>query len=73
MPFPADVVKSRIVSGAHGLPPTVPPTVLTVARHIYATAGVRGFYRGCGVTVCRAAPGNAILFLTYEHVHRLLR
>ena len=72
VPFPADVIKSKIQTGTHGLPKGQPVTILNVAKQIYKTERLGGFYRGCGITVARAAPGNAILFLTYEEVHRWL-
>lgn len=44
-------------------------------KSIYKANGIRGFYRGCGVTVTRAAPSSAIIFVTYENlkstVHKL--
>ena len=58
VPFPADVVKSKIQTGTHGLPAGVEPTIARVFQHTLQEEGVRGLYRGCGITVTRAAPGN---------------
>ena len=43
-----------------------------VAKKLYADGGLRALYRGCPLTVARAAPGNAILFTVYEAVQRRL-
>ena len=72
VPYPVDTVKSSIVAGTHGLPAGVPPTLANVARKLYADGGLRALYRGCPLTVARAAPGNAILFTVYEAVQRRL-
>lgn len=71
-PFPFDVVKSKIQTGTHGLPDGVRPTVANVLRHVYRTEGVVGLYRGLALTLLRAAPTNAVLFLSYELTFRLL-
>ena len=100
MPFPADVVKSKIQTETHGLPRGLKPTVTAVSippclhvatgqsknfynslrwfvtqvfRNILSTEGVGGLYRGCGITVARAAPGNGLLFVTYEFVLQKLQ
>ena len=41
-------------------------TFLKTARKLYQESGIRGFYRGCGITVFRAAPSSAIIFGIYE-------
>ncbi|KAI9324840.1 mitochondrial carrier domain-containing protein [Zopfochytrium polystomum] len=35
-------------------------------------AGVRGLYRGCGITVARSAPTSAVIFATYETLARYI-
>ncbi|KAH8077559.1 hypothetical protein JL720_9940 [Aureococcus anophagefferens] len=72
VPYPVDTVKSSIVAGTHGLPAGVPPTLANVAKKLYADGGLRALYRGCPLTVARAAPGNAILFTVCEAVQRRL-
>jgi ornithine carrier protein len=72
VPFPFDVAKSRIQTGTHGLPPGVTPTVAAVLRSIYAEEGLAGLYRGCALTMLRAAPTSATLFAAYEITYRLL-
>ncbi|KAK9430232.1 mitochondrial carrier domain-containing protein [Lipomyces doorenjongii] len=66
--FPADSVKSRMqtesILSADGV--GTDRGFWTVARDMYRSGGIRVLYRGCGMTVMRAAPSSAIIFLTYE-------
>jgi ornithine carrier protein len=57
--FPVDVIKSRmqIDQGQS--------TFKQIATEIYTGAGIKGFYRGCGMTAAKSAPANAIIFMTY--------
>ncbi|KAJ1561131.1 hypothetical protein HK405_004847 [Cladochytrium tenue] len=79
--YPADVIKSRMQTAELLAPPTGisaaalghhKPRFAEVAREIYAAQGVRGFYRGCAITVARSAPTSAVIFLTYEQLRRNL-
>lgn len=40
-------------------------------RRLYRTEGLRGMFRGYGVTAVRAFPGNAVLIAVYEQVNRI--
>ena len=62
--YPADTVKSYIQTD----PRFKSASVLTVATEIYAEHGMRGLYRGWGVTVMRAAPAHALIFACYEAI-----
>jgi hypothetical protein len=42
-------------------------------RNIYHEQGLRGLYRGFGVTALRAAPANAVLFAGYEQTVQFLK
>ncbi|EFX01679.1 mitochondrial ornithine carrier protein [Grosmannia clavigera kw1407] len=76
--FPADTVKSRMqttpVGAGLGLglganPDAASPqrrTFLAESQALWKQAGVRGFYRGCGVTVLRSAPSSAFIFMIYD-------
>lgn len=67
--FPADVLKSIYQSRQQSdrkLP------LGSLIRDIYRRQGIRGFYQGLGVTLIRAVPGNAAIFLTYEMVSQSL-
>lgn len=65
--YPADTIKSRMqtedASKARG-------TFMTVGKDLWHQQGLRGFYRGCGITVFRAAPSSAIIFSIYETLRR---
>ncbi|KAJ8103731.1 mitochondrial carrier domain-containing protein [Lipomyces tetrasporus] len=71
--FPADSVKSRMqtesILAADGVDSG--RGFWTVARDMYRSGGIRALYRGCGMTVMRAAPSSAIIFLTYEYLKSL--
>ncbi|KXS19708.1 mitochondrial carrier [Gonapodya prolifera JEL478] len=70
--FPADVVKSRMqtdeltaaVGGAKR------SGFMSEAAAIWKGEGLRGFYRGCGITVLRSMPASGVIFLTYESLKR---
>ncbi|KAG8747730.1 hypothetical protein FRC10_011858 [Ceratobasidium sp. 414] len=67
--FPADSIKSAVQTEEE-LRPKLPgqprPTFLGTARAIWAAQGIRGFYAGMGVTVARAIPSSAIIFVVYD-------
>ncbi len=64
--FPADTIKSKmqtdsIISGS-----SKSQGFLEVGKEIYTANGIKGFYRGMGITLLRAAPASATIFLVYE-------
>lgn len=65
--FPADTVKSRMQTtpiehgGSHQK-----ATFAGEAAALWKQAGVRGFYRGCGITVLRSVPSSAFIFMVYD-------
>lgn len=64
VPFPIDTIKNRMqVSGN---------SFFNTYRVIYSQQGLKGFYKGIGVTVFRALPSNAVTFLVYEKIIQLL-
>ncbi|CAG8449707.1 16844_t:CDS:2 [Dentiscutata erythropus] len=70
--FPADSVKSQMQTEEEMMQATGKIInklnkrgFLTVAKDLYRADGIPGFYRGCGITVARAAPSSAIIFMTY--------
>mmetsp|Transcript_33639 Transcript_33639/g.78794 ORF Transcript_33639/g.78794 Transcript_33639/m.78794 type:complete len:215 (-) Transcript_33639:14-658(-) len=67
--FPADVVKSKMQTGA--LPEGVSSFAQTF-KWLHRKEGIRGLYRGLGITLCRAVPSNGFIFMTYEFVIRQL-
>ncbi|KLU87799.1 amino-acid transporter Arg-13 [Magnaporthiopsis poae ATCC 64411] len=63
--FPADTVKSRMQTTAIGQS-TVKRTFWKESAALWKQAGIKGFYRGCGITVARAAPSSAFIFMVYD-------
>ncbi len=61
-----DSVKSAIQTSDR------PQTVLATAQDILKRRGWRGFFVGIEVTVLRAFPANAALFLAYEQTRKVL-
>lgn len=63
--YPADTIKSRMqtedvsLSGARR-------TFWSVGKALWQQHGLKGLYRGCGITVGRSAPSSAFIFSTYE-------
>ena len=68
--YPADTIKSRMqteelmTSGTRG-------TFWEVGRKLWREHGIGGLYRGCGITVGRAAPSSAFIFAVYEGLRGL--
>lgn len=48
-------------------------SVRGAVKHILATEGVQGLYRGLGVTLFRSVPACIVTFVVYEHVLNSLR
>jgi ornithine carrier protein len=67
--FPADSIKSAVQTEEE-LRPKLPghprPTFLGTARAIWSAQGYKGFYAGMGVTVARAIPSSALIFVVYD-------
>ncbi|KAI8822346.1 putative mitochondrial ornithine carrier protein [Chytriomyces cf. hyalinus JEL632] len=68
--FPADVIKSRQQTMEAGSKSKAGFT--DIAKEIYVNQGIKGFYRGCGITVARSAPTSGVIFMTYELLKRNL-
>lgn len=65
--FPADTIKSKIQTGELT---SVRPTFLSVGKELYRAYGLKGLYRGCGITVARSAPSSALIFTIMEQLKR---
>jgi ornithine carrier protein len=63
--FPADTIKSRMQTTPIG-ESTAGQTFSREAVALWRQAGLRGFYRGCGITVIRSAPSSAFIFMVYD-------
>jgi solute carrier family 25 thiamine pyrophosphate transporter 19 len=46
--------------------------ILSTAKHIIQTEGIRGMYKGIWPSVIKAAPNAAIIFAVYERVSHYL-
>ncbi|ORX88878.1 mitochondrial carrier [Basidiobolus meristosporus CBS 931.73] len=72
--FPADVIKSQMQTEIEVAPSQysrqLKRGILQIAKELYAAEGIRGFYRGCGITVAKSAPTSAIIFFTHETLTR---
>ncbi|KAJ3088682.1 hypothetical protein HK102_008198 [Quaeritorhiza haematococci] len=66
--FPADVIKSRQQTDLTTA--LQRQGFLQVAKELYTGEGIRGFYRGLGITLLRSAPTSGVIFLTYELLSR---
>ena len=65
--YPADTIKSRMQTEevsqvSHGRR----KTFWAVGKTLWRQQGIAGLYRGCGITVGRAAPSSAFIFVIYE-------
>lgn len=67
--FPADTVKSRMQTSPLGTP-GVKPTFWSEGAAIWRQSGLRGLYRGCGITCLRSAPSSAFIFMVYDGLKR---
>ncbi|PBP21605.1 mitochondrial carrier [Diplocarpon rosae] len=63
--FPADTIKSRMQTVSTSS--TVPQVKFWgEGVAIWRRYGVRGLYRGCGITVVRSAPSSAFIFIIFD-------
>ena len=69
--YPADTIKSRMQTEEVGATKSK-GTFLSTGKELWRQSGLRGFYRGCGITVFRAAPSSAIIFSIYEGMRKYL-
>jgi mitochondrial ornithine carrier protein len=66
--YPADTIKSRMQTEDSGK--IVKSSFASTTTALWKEQGIRGMYRGCGITVFRAAPSSAIIFSIYEALRR---
>lgn len=64
--FPADTIKSRMQTEEVNAGVQVRRTFWASGKALWQQQGIRGMYRGCGITVGRAAPSSAFIFAVYE-------
>lgn len=68
--YPADTIKSRMQTEGGTAAGSRQMNFMSTGRELWNQQGLRGFYRGCGITVFRAAPSSAIIFSIYEALKR---
>ncbi len=69
--YPADTIKSRMqTSHEDSVVGKAKMTFLRTGKDLWREQGLRGYYRGCGITVFRAAPSSAIIFSIYEALRK---
>ena len=70
--FPADTIKSRMQTedvnpvDMTGKGSKKRETFLENGKALWKQQGIKGMYRGCGITVARSAPSSAVIFAVYE-------
>lgn len=69
--FPADTIKSRMQTTPIGHV-SVSQTFLREGTAIWREHGLRGLYRGCGITCIRSAPSSAFIFIVFDALKRYL-
>ena len=70
--YPADTIKSKMQTGdlAEIGPGGGRQTFFGVGRALYQVHGLKGLYRGCGITLIRSAPSSALIFTIYETLRK---
>lgn len=66
--YPADTIKSKIQTGELTHAGAARPTFVSVGKALWRSHGIRGLYRGCGITVARSAPSSALIFTIVERL-----
>ena len=64
--YPADTIKSRMQTEQLGGDGVARKSFRRVGTELWQQQGLKGMYRGCGITVARAAPSSAFVFVVYE-------
>ncbi|CAG8544422.1 11739_t:CDS:2 [Funneliformis caledonium] len=70
--FPVDSVKNRFMTQPD-VKPLHFPNLRSIARHMYQTEGINGFYRGFLPCILRSFPTNASAILVFETTMRFLK
>ncbi|KAL5121388.1 mitochondrial ornithine carrier protein [Pleosporales sp. CAS-2024a] len=66
--YPADTIKSRMQTEDVKKLTGGQSTFSAVGRALWKQHGLKGMYRGCGITVGRAIPSSAFIFTVYEEL-----
>jgi ornithine carrier protein len=68
--YPADTIKSRMQTEDVKQITGGKSTFGAVGRAIWRQHGLKGLYRGCGITVGRSIPSSAFIFTVYEELKK---
>jgi mitochondrial ornithine carrier protein len=68
--YPADTIKSRMQT--EDVSHSGQRSFWSVGKTLWQQQGLKGMYRGCGITVGRAAPSSAFIFSIYEALRHYL-
>ncbi|MBE3044631.1 MC/SLC25 family protein [Candidatus Bathyarchaeota archaeon] len=63
--FPADTIKSRMQTAPIG-ESVQGKTFVSEGASLWKQHGLRGMYRGCGITCLRSAPSSAFIFMVFD-------
>jgi ornithine carrier protein len=63
--YPADTIKSRMQT-SNVTPGSTSLTFSQEAVILWKQYGLKGLYRGCGMTVARSAPSSAFVFIVFD-------
>lgn len=66
--YPADTIKSKMQTEEFSMAGR--RTFMSVGKALWQSHGLKGLYRGCGITVARAAPSSALIFAIYEGLRK---
>jgi len=66
--YPADTIKSRMQTEDVKAIAGGKSSFGAVGKAIWKQHGLRGMYRGCGITVARSVPSSAFIFTIYEEL-----
>jgi ornithine carrier protein len=64
--YPADTIKSRMQTEDVKRLASGQSTFSAVGTALWKQHGLKGMYRGCGITVTRSIPSSAFIFTVYE-------
>lgn len=68
--YPADTIKSRMQTEDVKRLTGGKSTFSAVGKALWKQHGIRGMYRGCGITVGRSIPSSAFIFTVYEELKK---
>lgn len=68
--YPADTIKSRMQTEDVKQSTGRKPTFSAIAAAHWKQHGLKGMYRGCGITCARSIPSSAFIFTVYEELKK---